>query len=300
MTNHDSPPPICDYEGSNYRTEFWEGKGRGYEDRVERIALRRLLPAHGTRLLEIGAGFGRLTDEYNGYDQVVLLDYSFSQLQHARVTWGDARCLYVAADVYHLPFHAGVFDGATMIRVLHHMADVPRALAGIRRVMTAGGTFILEHANKRNLKAIARYALKRQSWNPNDPDPVEFVALNFDFHPETVRRELIDAGFAVQRRSPVSYFRLGALKARVPAGVLAAADATLQRSGLLYAPSVFIQAMANGNPTPVLPIGAEATALFACPQCGGDLRREDDAMICTSDGARYAIRDGIYDFKAPM
>ena len=43
----DIRPPICDYEGSNYRTEFWEGKGRNYEDQVERIALRRLLPKHG-------------------------------------------------------------------------------------------------------------------------------------------------------------------------------------------------------------------------------------------------------------
>ncbi|NJO83820.1 MAG: hypothetical protein HC828_14170 [Blastochloris sp.] len=56
------PPKICDYEGSNYRTEFWEGRGREYEDQVERIALRRLLPPEGgRRLLEIGAGFGRLT-----------------------------------------------------------------------------------------------------------------------------------------------------------------------------------------------------------------------------------------------
>ena len=29
--------PICDYEGSAYRTEFW-GQGREYEDAVERVA----------------------------------------------------------------------------------------------------------------------------------------------------------------------------------------------------------------------------------------------------------------------
>ena len=63
MTQHDQRPPICDYEGSNYRTEFWEGRGRNYEDRVERIALERLLPPGGRRMLEVGAGFGRLTNE---------------------------------------------------------------------------------------------------------------------------------------------------------------------------------------------------------------------------------------------
>ena len=60
MPKPEPRPRICDYEGSNYRTEFWEGRGRDYEDRVERIAVRRLLRGGGRRLLEVGAGFGRL------------------------------------------------------------------------------------------------------------------------------------------------------------------------------------------------------------------------------------------------
>ena len=27
-------PQVCDYEGSKYRTDFWEGQNREYEDRV--------------------------------------------------------------------------------------------------------------------------------------------------------------------------------------------------------------------------------------------------------------------------
>ena len=61
-----SKPPVCDYEGSDYRTRFWEGQGRDYEDQVERIALRRLMPPDGKTLIDIGAGFGRLADEYDG------------------------------------------------------------------------------------------------------------------------------------------------------------------------------------------------------------------------------------------
>src|SRR5690606_27066967 len=115
-------PRICDYEGSNYRIEFWESKDRNYEDRVERVALRRLLPLNGKRLLEIGAGFGRLTSEYTAFDQVVVMDYSLSQLQYAQEHLGrSGRYIYVAADAYRLPFQDGVFDAATMIRVLHHM-----------------------------------------------------------------------------------------------------------------------------------------------------------------------------------
>jgi SAM-dependent methyltransferase len=106
----------------------------------------------------------------------------------------------VAADVYRLPFVPGLFDAATMIRVLHHMADAPLALRQIRSVLQPGATFILEYANKLNLKAIVRYLIRRQGWSPFSPEPVEFVALNFDFHPRTVRRWLADVGFTVRRQ----------------------------------------------------------------------------------------------------
>ena len=138
-------PPVCDYEGSTYRTDFWEGQGREYEDLVERIALRHLLPQRGNRLLEIGAGFGRLTDCYHGYEQIVLLDYSRSQLRQAQERLGRSdRYLYVAADLYAMPFVDGLFDTATLIRTIHHVQDVPAALGEVRRVLRPQGTFILE------------------------------------------------------------------------------------------------------------------------------------------------------------
>ena len=76
------------------------------------------------------------------------------------------KYVYVAADVYRLPFTNGLFDTATMIRTLHHMADVPKALKQVRNVLAPQAVFILEFANKLNLKAILRYWLKRQSWSP--------------------------------------------------------------------------------------------------------------------------------------
>ena len=122
-------PPICDYEGSDYQASFWDKGGRQYEDRTEAIALQRLLPKSGRLLLELGAGAGRNTPRYRGFDRIVLLDYSRTQLEQARQRLGKSdNYVYVAADVYRLPFIDGLFDTATMIRVLHHMADAPKAL----------------------------------------------------------------------------------------------------------------------------------------------------------------------------
>ena len=150
-------PPVCNYEGSDYQTSFWDKGGREYEDRTEAIALKRLLPASGRLMLELGAGAGRNTPRYLGFDRIVLNDYSRTQLEQAQARLGKSdKYIYVAADVYRLPFVDALFDGATMIRVLHHMADAPKALKQIRNVMSANGTFILEFANKLNLKAILR------------------------------------------------------------------------------------------------------------------------------------------------
>lgn len=293
----DSRPRICDYEGSNYRADFWEGKGRDYEDRVERLAMRRLLPPHGRRMLEIGAGFGRLTNEYHAYDQVVLVDYSFSQLRLAQELLGISdRYVYVAADAYHLPFRPGSFDGATLFRVIHHIADVGAVLRQVRQALIPGGVFILEYANKRNIKAMLRYARGQQTWNPYDLEPVEFVELNFDFHPHYMRQKLEESRFSLKQSIPVSFFRVGVLKKNVPTGLLAGLDSLLQRTGLHFTPSVFTQNLAIGDS----PNNLGTNSLFVCPECGGELTLNGDILLCRGCHHRWMIRDGIYDFKAPL
>src|SRR5512140_2897697 len=154
--------PICNYEGSDYQDSFWERGGRAYEDAAEAVALHRLLPPGGKRLLELGAGAGRNTARYQGFQEIVLLDYSRTQLQQARKRLGDtgpdgAQLRYVAADIYSLPFVSGLFDVATMIRTLHHMIEPRRALSQVRLVLQLNAVFILEYANKQNLKSVLRY-----------------------------------------------------------------------------------------------------------------------------------------------
>jgi len=290
-------PRICDYEGSTYRTDFWEGQGRNYEDSVERHLLRQLLPTQGKRLLELGAGFGRLTNEYHAYEHVVLLDYSFSQLQFAREQLGDEHYSYVAADAYKLPFKAGVFDAATMIRVIHHFENVPAVLKGIRHVLADDATFILEHANKHNLKAMLRHAFGRQDWHPNTMEPVEFVELNFNFHPRYILAELAQAEFEMQQRIPVSFFRLGALKKTVPATLLAGMDSLMQQTGWLISPSIFTANTATGQHADN--VGYNRDAIFASPNTGSDLLREGN-ILTDDEGTQWEIRDGIYDFKDPI
>lgn len=289
---------ICDYEDSSYRTDFWEGQGRQYEDRVERIAIRRLMPLGGKRLLQGGAGYGRLTPMFKRYEQAVLLDFSRSQLEFARERHGDQGLLYVAADIYKLPFAPGIFDGITLIRVLHHLEDPPAALQGLRNVMQRGGIFLLEFANKQNLKAIGRWLLCRQTWNPFDPEPVEFAELHYDFHPRYIREKLTGAGFLPGRTLTVSHFRLDVLKRFIPTQILVTLDSIAQLTGDLWqlSPSVFVRCEATGADE-VAPEGA----FWRCPACGGfDLVEEEDHVYCQGCRARWGIVNGVYNFKKPL
>jgi ubiquinone/menaquinone biosynthesis C-methylase UbiE len=289
-------PPICDYEGSDYQDSFWGQGERAYEDRVEAIALRRLLPQSGKLLLEVGAGAGRNTPRYGGFEQIVLLDYSRTQLERARRNLGGgSRYTYVAADVYRLPFIPGLFDAATMIRTLHHMSEPVRALSQVRQVLQANGTFILEFANKQNLKAIFRYALRRQSWSPFTLEPVEFARLNYDFHPKAVRDWLQTCGFFVERQLTVSHFRLGPLKRWLPLDLLVRMDSLAQLTGDWWqvTPSVFLRARAYGGSP-----AASPGEFFRCPECEhSPLLEGHGGVSCPACGKFYEFRDGIYDFR---
>ena len=163
----------------------------------------------------------------------------------------------------------GLFDAATMIRTLHHMADAPKALGQVRDVLHPM-RFILEFANKLNLKSILRYWFGRQTWNPFTLEPVEFARLNFDFHPKTVRDWLNDLGFHIEKTLTVSHFRIGFLKRALPVSVLVYFDSLFQWTGALwqFTPSVFVRARAvQGRIRVHLKYQPIRAAFFKCPAC---------------------------------
>lgn len=230
--------------------------------------------------------------------------FSSTQLAQAQARLGTAeRYVYVAADAYHLPFIGGAFDAATMIRVLHHMADAPKALEETRRVLRGGGTFILEYANKRNIKSILRYALGRQAWNPFTREPVEFAELNFDFHPAAVRGWLRALDFRIERTLAVSHFRAGWFKRAVPASVLVFLDSILQWTGALWqlTPSVFVRARHAGDKPLSSPLDLNPIAFFRCPACEHSPLTEGKSQLdCPNCRRQWGIVNGIFDFRKPL
>jgi ubiquinone/menaquinone biosynthesis C-methylase UbiE len=226
-----------------YRDVFWQS--RGYEDLCDRAAIRALLPPEGGRLVEVGAGFGRLVDEYAGYREVVLFDSSAELLGAGRDRLGsDSRLEFVLGDARAMPFPDASFDAVVCVRVAHHFAEPAAVFAEFARILRPGGVLVLEFANKRHLKSIVRYATRRQAWSPFSDESVEYLPLHFDHSPDEVRRLLVASGFHVNRVRAASLFRVGALKRRIPARTLAGIERPLQAPlGLLaLGPSVYLRA----------------------------------------------------------
>ena len=290
-------PSFCVYDDSDYQSAFWDNANRAYEDGSEDIAFKKLLPKQGKRMFEIGAGAGRNTLRYEGYEKIYLMDYALTQMQQARQRLGDSsRFVYIAADVYKLPFRDALFDGATMIRVIHHLSDPAPAFDEIERVMEKDSTFILEFANKRNLKAILRWLTGKQKWNPFTKEQVEFVELNYDNHPDTVRQLLADHHFEIEKALSVSNLRIGALKNN-PKNLewMLKAENVLQGAGssLMLSPSIFLRCRKTegGTYDPTLPI-------WRCPVCGSLHMVESAADVrCSDCGKVYPKVDGIYNFR---
>ena len=127
--------------------------------------------------------------------------------------------------------------------------------------------------------------LRRQAWSPFAPEPVEFVKLNFDFHPRTMLNWLRAAGLMPQQIRALSSFRLG----------LVGLDALLQPTGqwLQYSPSIFVRATADSTGQP-----APAGQFFRCPACGSSaLSETPEALACGGCGKAWPVADGIYDFR---
>jgi hypothetical protein len=186
------------------------------------------------------------------------------------------------------------------------MADAPKVLKQVRNVLAPDAIFILEFANKLNLKAMVRYWLKRQSWSPFTLEPVEFAKLNFDFHPKAINKWLDELGFRIEKILTVSHFRIGFLKRFVPITILVFFDSLFQWTGAFFqwTPSVFVRTAVSSQRSAVsVPLSMihYPLSLFKCPECGhAPLEERSEFLECPNCKCKWGIKDGIYDFREPM
>ena len=246
---------VIDYDrgGYDYRG-FWAG--RDYEWWAERRVLRRLVAQLGRPrwLVDFGGGFGRNLEHYRDRaERAVIVDYSFENLRRTaeehRPEMAAGRLLLVRADLNRLPFRDQAFDAALIVRVLHHLPDVDRALGEMGRVVH--DRWILDVPIKHHLLARAR-ALRHgdradlKSTAPRVSGSSDFPFSTFQLG--AVRERLSALGFDTTLAASVNNFRrwdrkLPAPMLRALRPVVYGLELAAQRAGRgWWGPSQFVVA----------------------------------------------------------
>jgi ubiquinone/menaquinone biosynthesis C-methylase UbiE len=248
------------YDTYNY-LGYWIG--REYEHKSEIIALKAFLQRIKKikSILEIGAGFGRLVPSYAfRAKKIILSDPSGKTLKIARETFAEKKNIkYIHSSIENLPvkIRPSSISLVIMVRVIHHIQDIDEAFTIVRRLISPGGYFILEFANKKHIKATIKEFFKGNflfSKNQTTRDirsqrSKKLGTLPFlNYHPDKIKGILSQYGFEVIEIRSVSNIRSPFLKRIFSTDILISIESLLQKplSLIDFGPSIFILARKRG------------------------------------------------------
>jgi ubiquinone/menaquinone biosynthesis C-methylase UbiE len=176
-----------------------------------RLVVEALQLRGGEAVLDVGAGPGLLACEMAdavGPDGSVRgVDPSDSMLaiaERRRASADGDRVGFVRGDAGQLPFADDSFDAAVSTQVYEYVADMPAALAEVRRVLRPGGRLLVLDTDWGSIV-----------WRSGDSERMRRVLAAWDEHladpylPRTLTGLLTDAGFALTSRSVIPILNAG-------------------------------------------------------------------------------------------
>lgn len=235
---------------------YWEG--RDYEHGSEVIAIKRFLAKIPkiTKILEVGAGYGRLAPSYLfRAKQTILTDPSSVLLKTARESLQNKNIKFIHTGIENLPnkVRRQSVDTVILVRVLHHLGNTDKAFKIINKVLKDKGFFILEFANKRHFKAtfleflhgnftfgLEIFPKDLRTKKSKKKKSIPFL----NFHPDTIKEKLEGSGFKIIETRSVSNFRNSFLKNILPTSLLLSIENFFQPilAKFVFGPSIFVLA----------------------------------------------------------
>jgi ubiquinone/menaquinone biosynthesis C-methylase UbiE len=163
-------------------------------------------PHHGERVLDIGSGPGYLlasvADAVGPSGAVHGLDPSAPMNALARTRTAGRPWVHIdEGDAVALPYPDGMFDAAVSTQVYEYVADIPEALAELRRVLRPGGRALVLDTDWDSLV-----------WHTRDRELHQRVIAAWEEHlvhprlPRTLAGRLRRAGFEVTGQRVVVLF----------------------------------------------------------------------------------------------
>ncbi|MEI2622974.1 MAG: hypothetical protein V9G23_02980 [Giesbergeria sp.] len=202
-------------------------------------------------------------------------------------------------------WRTGVLDSLVMVRVMHHLADVPAALVQLRRDHAQQQHGVLEYANKRNLKALVRWAARKQAVVAAERGAGGVCEAQLRLSSGMDGAAAARGGTA--GAPPVCGVALpapAAIKQRVrraTAGAVSTQRSSMWAVAIRWR-RVSLCSSSHRQSAPAAAAGTapeEVAQLFVCPECSheGMERVAADQVRCRACGASYARQQQIWDFK---
>jgi ubiquinone/menaquinone biosynthesis C-methylase UbiE len=247
--------PYDTYDYPNY----WEG--REYEHASEIISLKYFLDKikEINNIVEVGAGFARLTSSYiYRAKKIILTDPSSKLLSLAKKRFPERKVNIIHSTLDNLPnkLRRNSADLVILIRVLHHIRNLDKSFNSIGKILKKNGYFILEFANKCHGKATASEFVKGNFTFLHDIFPKDVKThkskksnLPFlNYHPEVIKEKLKTHGFEVIDIRSVSNIRSAFIKRIIPTEIILPIEKLLQKplAKIYFGPSIFILAQKRG------------------------------------------------------
>ncbi|MHB1443663.1 MAG: methyltransferase domain-containing protein, partial [Candidatus Humimicrobiaceae bacterium] len=264
-------------------------------------------------IIDIGCGYGRLFNEYKDFDKIIMMDYSLNNLKNTKDTVFDYlkqdntefdKVHFIAADALNLPFKNAIFNAAISVRIVHHLNNPEKFISETGRILKNKGLFILEFANKRNLKNISKFIFGKLSQSPFSPEPYMIGENIQDNHPRVVIGYFKKNDLKINKIISVSNLRAGFLKRKLSLRNLLRLENISQGLFSLCkpGPSIFIKAFKNINENidNMEKIPQKFTDMLLCPGCKNlesKLEISENFLICNFCGSKYAIAEGIFDLR---
>ncbi len=298
-------PSTPDFRSLDF-TRLWSGRDRVTEVEA-RVLTAELASAQSVRVLEVGAGSGRLSPVIQGMaSEFVTLDVTPEFL--ARVPVGNGqRALRVAANAYHLPFADQAFAAAVMVRVLGFLAQPLEALREVRRVLGPGGRLVVSYNPRPSLATLVddlkvglsllpRERMESMTFSRRSVVPVRPSSFPaWSMTRSEFRRTIASAGFTWLLERPTGLEDFPVFR-RLPADTFVSLSSALADAGGF--PTRFALVRRPGDP-PEQPVAWES--LLSCPACleplGSPPAADNPAWACSRCGRTWPRKDGIVDLR---
>lgn len=300
----EDPEIVSKFEKLDF-VSLW--KGREKVDLLEKSILSHFLSSvDARRILEVGPGNGRLTGIVRRFTQeYVATDINKSFLEEVREKFSRTNSLYVASNLYHLPFADNAFSSVVMVRVFNFMSRPLSVLEEMSRVIGPGGYLIISISPKPSLATLID-DLKYRSYPdiPGDAKRDSITFSNLDIapvHPASYPTFAFKRSFIRKLFEKVGFNEI----ARISSGL---EDYSVLRFvpvrglfniGIIFRivpvfPTTFFLLQKNNNAKDLL---RTFNDVLQCPSCRSKLKISSgtDEIVCGKCGFAGSLKDGITD-----